>query len=105
MKLLDYAADKSHMSSLIHAFEMFPVRPNKDLKFTEKKEEEEEEEEEEEVKENERMCCLLYHCSNVLIEDCIDQVDSLQSVEEQMGVFVRGIDYIHVINDRYINHC
>lgn len=86
MKLLEYAVDKSHMSSLIPAFEMFPSRPFKDLKQTES-----EEEEDEEVKENERMSCLLYYCSNQLIEDCIDKVDTLHSVEEQMGMFVRGM--------------
>ena len=79
------------MSSLIPAFELFAARPFKELKKTEaKREEEEESEEEEEVKENERMCCLLYHCTTAIIEDCIDQVNELEPVQEQMSAFVKG---------------
>ena len=80
------------MSSLIPAFELFAARPFKELKKTESKhmEDEDESEEEEEVKENERMCCLLYHCTTVIIEDCIDQVNELDSVQEQMSAFVKG---------------
>ena len=89
VKLLSSLIDRIDLDSLIHAFEMFPMRNYKDLKATERREEEEDEFED--VRETEGMCCIVFHCCHKLIENCIGHMDCMESLKEPLTPFVKGL--------------